>query len=75
MRSSSIFRGGGVLLMNIYEVDQHLLINGTVYPFSGCRAMALGSCMLSWITLVMRLPSRSDIAIELVPVSVKYRCE
>jgi hypothetical protein len=32
--------------------------------------MARGSCMSSWMTVVIRFPSRSDIAMELVPVSV-----
>ena len=41
-----------------------------IYPFSGWSAIALGSCMSSWMTVVIRLPSRSDIAMELVPVSV-----
>ena len=50
-------------------------INRLLYPFSGCSAIARGSSRSSLMMVVMRLPSRSERQMELVPVSVQYKCE
>ena len=44
---------------------------GDNYPLAGCSAMALGSSKWSVMMVVTKFPSRSDMHIELVPVSVQ----
>ena len=52
-----------------------IFIISLIYPLEGCKAIALGSSRLSLMIVEMRLPSKSDIVIEFVPVSVQYKWE
>ena len=56
-------------VVEAYQSDQN------IQPREGCKAIALGSSKESVIMVVTKLPSRSDKHMELVPVSVQYRCE
>ena len=57
----------------IYVIKISILSLG--YPLEGCKAIALGSSKSSLMIVEIRLPSKSDIVIEFVPVSVQYKWE